>query len=190
MTISIKRSGPVRNLGCMLALLIFPAILVSEIRAQSPLTEADEYEIKAAFLINFSQYVEWPPEAFRDSSEPLSICVLGRDPFGSTLDQMVTRKVVGGRPLVVRRLSDAKNAGSCRVLFAGSSERKSLANGALTAIGVLTVGEEGSPSSDGAVISFSLQSGKVRFTIDMAAAQRANLRLSSRLLGLASSVLR
>src|SRR5271157_5811294 len=64
-----------------------------------------EYEVKAAFLLNFAKFVEWPSSAFADSDSPIAICILGKDPFGHTIDELVQGEAANGRKLMVRRIS-------------------------------------------------------------------------------------
>jgi hypothetical protein len=150
----------------------------------------DEYQVKAAFLYNFAKFVEWPPEAFADPNEPLVVCVLGEDPFGHALDDAVSGKRVEGRALTVRRISDARQAKGCRMLFVSSSERKRVLPilASLGEPGLLTVGESDNATAEGMIINFTLEGDKVRFAVNVAAAERGKLRFSSRLLSLAVSV--
>lgn len=150
----------------------------------------DEYRVKAAFLYNFAKFVEWPPEAFAGPSEPLVICVLGEDPFGRALDEAVDGKKIEGRAIAVRRISEARQAKGCRMLFVSSSERKRVLTvlASLAEPGLMTVGESDNATSAGMIVNFTLEDGKVRFAIDAAAGQREKLRFSSRLLSLAVSV--
>lgn len=149
--------------------------------------QVNEYQVKAFFLYNFARYVEWPAASFKNANDPIVICVLGQNPFGSALDQAITGKVVEGRPFVVRQVSDSLANSTCHILFVHSSERKrfrSLA-GSLKGSGVLTVGETQGFTDDGGVINFRLEGGKVRFEIDVDAALREHLHISSKLLSLA-----
>jgi hypothetical protein len=176
----------------MLARLSFALVLalvpmVRLVAAGRPEGPADEYQVKAAFLYNFAKFVEWPGGAFENQSESLVVCVLGEDPFGRALDDIVSGKKIDGRAFTVRRISDPRQAKGCRMLFVSSSEPKGvlsvLAN--MNESGVLTVGESDSPASEGMIINFILESGKIRFAINTAAAEREKLRFSSRLLSLA-----
>jgi hypothetical protein len=146
-----------------------------------------EYQVKAAFLYNFAKFVEWPGSAFKSANEPVTICVLGRNPFGNTLEDAVAGKVVEGRTFAVRQISGMQGAGGCRILFVSGSERKQFRAGAasIAGQGLLTVGEWKEFIADGGVVNFKLESGKVRFEINVAAAERENLRISSKLLSLA-----
>ncbi len=150
----------------------------------------DEYQVKAAFLYNFAKFVEWPPQAFHDSGAPLTICVLGQNPFGRSLDQAVDGKVVDDRRLVVRQFADVRQVSGCHILFVSASERKVLRSilGDLKESGVLTVGETDGFTADGGVISLLLEGDRVRFEINLDAAGRQKLRISSKLLSLARIV--
>ena len=149
--------------------------------------QIDEYQVKAFFLYNFARYVQWPAQSFKAANDPIVICILGQNPFGSALDQAVTGKAVEGRPFVVRQISDIQPGGNCHILFVNSSERKRFRSvaGRLKGSGVLTVGETQGFTADGGVINFKLEDGKVRFEIDVDAAGRERLHISSKLLSLA-----
>jgi hypothetical protein len=150
----------------------------------------DEYQVKAAFLYNFAKFVEWPAESFVNPGLPLTVCVLGEDPFGGALDEVVSGRNIDGRALAVRRISDPRQAAGCRILFVSSSERKRVLAviAGLNEPGILTVGESDSATSEGMIINFTLEGGRVRFAINAGAAEREKLRVSSRLLSLASAV--
>src|SRR5262245_22285190 len=102
-----------------------------------------EYQVKAAFLFNFARFVEWPSDAFADARSPLVIGVLGPDPFGAELDEVVRGKTVHGRSIVVQRYARPSDVGPCHVLFVGRGEAGRLRRGlgALKDGRVLTVGE-------------------------------------------------
>jgi hypothetical protein len=150
----------------------------------------DEYRVKAAFLYNFAKFVEWPPQAFLSANTPLVICVLGQNPFGRSLDEAVDGKVVEDRKLVVRQFADIRQVSGCHILFVSSSERKYLRAilGDLKESGVLTVGETEGFTAEGGVITLWLEGDRVRFEINLDAASRQKLRISSRLLSLARIV--
>lgn len=147
-----------------------------------------EYEVKAAFLLNFTKFIDWPPSAFADSNSPLAICVLGKDPFGSSLDQMLQGETVDNRQLIVRRLSEIPSPHQCQVVFFGSGDRDTPKTLSDLGRGVLTVGDGKKFLQDGGMIAFVIESRRVRFDIDQAAAERAGLTLSSKLLGVARVV--
>ncbi|HZU24695.1 MAG TPA: YfiR family protein [Bryobacteraceae bacterium] len=150
--------------------------------------EGLEYQVKAAFLLNFTKFIVWPPSAFADSNAPLRICVLGDDPFGGALRQTVEGEVVNGRKLVAERIRRPPEAHWCQVLFISQDEELALGTLPETAPGVLTVGEGDRFLNHGGMIALIVADRRVRFDIDRAAAERAGLRISSRLLSVARSV--
>src|SRR2546428_9163782 len=90
--------------------------------AQPQRTVTQEYDLKAAFLFNFAQFVEWPAEAFAEDKSPFVIGVLGDDPFGSSLDEILAGEIIRNRPLIVRRYPAVEQADSCQIPFLSSSE--------------------------------------------------------------------
>jgi hypothetical protein len=143
-----------------------------------------EHQVKAVFLFNFTRFVEWPQNAFPDAQAPLSICVLGADPFGSYLDDVVRGETVQGRPLVVSRLRAAEEGASCHILFVSNSESARLAEvqAALQGKPVLSVSDLPGFIADGGIVRFETVSGKIRLSINPGAAKRAGLTVSSKLL--------
>jgi hypothetical protein len=164
---------------------VLGATCILALRAQ-----INEYQVKALFLYNFARYVEWSPQSFKAPHDPIVICILGQNPFGNFLDQAVAGKVVEGRPFVVRKISDIESGGTCNIVFVHSSDRKRCRAmvGRIKGSGILTVGESEGFTEDGGVINFKLDDGKLRFEIDVDAAARENLRISSKLLSLAQIV--
>ena len=152
--------------------------------------EIEEYQVKAAYLYNFAKFVDWPAPAFASASSPISLCILGEDPFGGALQEVVRGKTAGGRTLVVRTLSDLAGARGCHVVFVSAVEWKTNrpALGRLTGSGVLTVGEVAGFTSAGGIVSFKLEGRRVRFEINVDAARQAQLQISSKLLSLAEIV--
>lgn len=157
------------------------------IAAQAP--PASEYEVKAAFLYNFAKFVEWPPAELATSDAPLVIGLLGADPFGHTLDLIVADKHIGGHPLIIKRFRDASDAEGCHILFVGASDPAALARVGLVLArhAVLTVGEMQGFNQQGGIIQFVIEDNKVRFQINLAAADKAGLKISAQLLKLALS---
>jgi hypothetical protein len=153
----------------------------SVVRAQAPPTE---YEVKAVFLFNFSQFVDWPATAFADDSSPLVIGVLGSDPFGPTLDEIVRGETVNGRPLVVRRYQSLDQVDDCHILFIDRSQEPRFETilAALKDRNVLTVGDFDGFAERGGMIRFVTVGNKIRLRINLAAAQDAKLMISSKLL--------
>jgi hypothetical protein len=150
-----------------------------------------EYQVKAVFLLNFTRFIEWPEAAFASADSPVSICILGEDPFGETLDRVVAGEAVGGRSIVVRRIRATPPRKSCQVLFAKKIEKGEadlFRNPSVLGPGVLTVGEGAEFIHSGGVIAFILENRHVQFAINRGAAESAGLRLSARLLNVAKFV--
>jgi YfiR/HmsC-like len=150
-----------------------------------------EYEIKAAFLFHFAQFVEWPEETFKDAGSPLIFCTLGEDPFHGALDVSLNGKTIDARSLRVLHLKPSQSVQVCQVLFLGAAENKLIpaAMSELKGKPVLTVGETEHFVLDGGMIGFSLDENKIRFAINLQAAGKAKLKISSKLLSLAKAVI-
>jgi hypothetical protein len=170
----------------MLSLILLLGAAI-QLYAQAPGPAFDEYQVKAAFLYNFAKFVEWPPGTFANPTEAIGICIVGQNPFGSTLDNMVQGKKVGDRVFEVRRLTDTQQVKGCEILFIGAGEWKRVRAllDALRGAPVLTVGETDDFTSLGGVIAFQLEGPRVRIQIALESAERARLRISSKLLSLA-----
>jgi len=153
-------------------------------------SEPTEYQVKAAFLMNFTKFVEWPASAFPDAASPLNICILGDDPFGSALDRAVEGESAAGHKLAVQRLHRLPAARACQVLFVPKSEKDAAAVVNAAGPGVLTVGDREDFLRDGGIIAFVVQARHVRFDINLNAAGRASLGISARLLRVARTVQR
>jgi len=147
-----------------------------------------ESQVKAAFLLRFTSFVEWPAAAFADAQSPLTICLMGEDSFGGTLEQLVSGESVNGRKLIVQRIRRPPEPKTCQVLFLSSSEKDAAKVLPLLGPGVLTVGEGEKFLRDGGVIAFAVENRRVRFDINQKAAGEEHLTLSSRLLSVARSV--
>ena len=149
-----------------------------------------EYQIKAAFLYNFARFVEWPASALPDSARALILGILGEDPFGPEIDRIVEGKTVNGRRLEIRRLKDTDSLNGCHILFVSTSEGRRLPRilEALRLLPVLTVGDFESFAGRGGIIDFVLEENRIRFEINQEAAERAGLKISSKLLKLATLV--
>jgi hypothetical protein len=151
---------------------------------------AGEYEVKAAFLYNFAKFVEWPERSFASAQSDFTICVLGNDPFGRTLDEALEAKTIGNRRVKLERVKDAAQARQCQMVFVSPSDSQRLPEiiDQLRGASVLVVGETDGFARAGGTVQFTLEEDRVRFTINPDAAERAGLRLSSKLLALAKIV--
>lgn len=162
--------------------------------AQSSASAASsEYLIKAGFIYNFAQLVQWPATAFPQPDSPIVIGILGTDPFGATIDRVIENKKLDGRNLVVKRLKwgkELKDLKECNILFVSSSEKEHIADlvNMVKWLPILTIGETPGFATHGGIINLTLEDNKVRFEVNIEAAKQANLNISSRLLALAKIV--
>jgi len=175
-----------RRLTLVSSLIVLAGVASAQSDAP-PSPAPTEYEVKAGFLYNFTQFVEWPAEPAPAPDAPFLIAVLGRDPFGATLDRAVAGKTVSGRRIAIRRVSRADEVAGSEIVFICASERPSLPAllKALPPSGLLTVGETDGFAAQGGMINFVRQGRQVRFEINPAAAEQAGLKVSSQLLKLA-----
>ena len=194
-----------KNRACILVVLAL-ALLAAPIapKTQAASAQSREYQIKAAFLHNFIKFVDWPKEKLPDGNEPIIIGIIGKDPFGNAFDP-VKNKPVKGRKLVIKRFKsfeELKKNGEknksglkrqnealrkCHLMFICSSEKESFEEIIETLEGssVLTVQETAGFLESGGIINFLMEDKKVRFEINITAADRAGLKIRSKLLRLA-----
>src|SRR5271168_3927102 len=161
--------------------------LVAVAQAQS----ASEYQVKAAFLFNFARFVEWPSDAFLGADSPLQICILGQDPFGRDFEQMIEDKTVSGHRIEIAHPEGVPQARACQILFISTSEKAHLPSilQGLKGASVLIVGDTPGFAALGGAINFVLDDSRVRFEINLKAAELAHLKISARLLTVAKVVL-
>ena len=146
-----------------------------------------EFAVKANYLYKFAPFVQWPPAAFAGPASPFAICVVGDDPFGVALDQAVKGQTVDGHPVLIRRLVAVASNPECHVVYVArtGAQKPAQVLQLLRGEPVLTVTDEG---VDGGIVQFVLRDGKVRFGVDVGAAQMSGLTISSKLLSLAVPV--
>lgn len=190
----LHQAGPHARLGFRILRIFSLALLLATLPGSPPRSYAQgkgEYEVKAYFLFHFAQFVEWPPDAFKDASTPLTFCTIGDDPFDGAFEQVIKGKSITTHPLEVQHLKARDQIAACQVLFIGSSEKKHLGEDLASAAGhpILTVGETDNFAQNGGVIGFLMENEKVRFEINLQSAAKANLKISSRLLILAKDVI-
>jgi hypothetical protein len=170
-----------------------PAVLcwaVAPICLAAQAGDAREYQIKAAFLFNFGQFVTWRPETFAAPGAPFVIGVLGDDPFGNALDAIAEGGRVQGRPVRVARYRSIQDVTECQILFVSSSVLAGLDGvfAGLRGRNILTVGEVDGFADRSGMIRFFVVDRRIRLEINRAAAEDAGLTISSRLLSLAAVV--
>jgi hypothetical protein len=169
--------------GALVAASLVAAVAQAEFAAGAK-GAPDEYQVKAVFLFNFGQFVEWPRETYDSPQAPFVICVLGEDPFGKTLDDVVRGEAIDSRSLVVRRYGDAEGIAGCNILFVGRNDAGLLDDALAAARGhsVLTVTDVSGAESSGAIIVLYNDRQRIRMRINLAAAKANHLVISSKLL--------
>ncbi|MCD6067604.1 MAG: YfiR family protein [Bacteroidetes bacterium] len=166
--------------------LAFILIYGTAVKAQPP--TAMEKQVKAVFLFNFTQFTEWPANAFSSPEAPLVIGILGDDPFGKYIDEVIAGEKANNHPLVVKRYSSEEDIKNCHVLFINISEsnkQKQVLSG-LKNEGILTISDQSTFLKQGGMIRFFTKDNKIQFQINPDAVKSDNLIISSKLLRLAS----
>lgn len=173
-------------LGAVGLAILCAAVAVSQ-PADEEKKEFTEYEVKAAFLVNFAKYVEWPEKAFPDPDAPFTIGVLGPNPFGDTLARLTGDQELNGRKMAIEQSEDIKELAACQIVFLSGPDRQSTPAEleALKDLPVLTVGEQAGFAERGGTVNFVVVETKVKFEINVASANRTELKMSPRLLKLA-----
>ncbi len=152
----------------------------------------EEYQVKAVFLFHFAQLVDWPPDSEEGGDHSLMLCTVGDDPFHGVLETTVEGKAIGGRVLRIRHLQPPDSTSVCQILFLGKEENV-LAPELLAALNntpILTVGEADGFLDAGGMICFLVKENKLRFAVNLEAAESAHLKIGSRLLMLAENLSR
>jgi hypothetical protein len=149
-----------------------------------------EQRVKAAFLYQFASYVEWPRQAFAQADTPVTIAVMSAETLAAELEQLVTGRTVGGRPVAVKQVRPGDSLAGVHILFIGGAESARLAQIAQAPKPrpMLTVTESDGALSQGSMINFVIVDRRVRFEVGLDSAEKHGLRLSSRLLAVAQQV--
>jgi hypothetical protein len=174
----------------LLATLALPGLAVQFLTLPAQSKVASEYEIKAAFLYNFAKFVEWPAGVFSDPKQPMGICVFGQDPFGHALEDALLGKTVGDHTVMLGHARQLADLAGCQIAFLSSSDGVRLKEILVRVRSqhVLIVGESEGFAAAGGAIQFVLDQNRVRFVINPDAAERAGLKINSKLLALATIV--
>lgn len=173
-----------------LAILIAGATALASRMAVAADANKLEYTVKATYLYKFAAYVTWPAGAFASPSIPVTLCVVGDDPFGDVLDRAVKGQHIGDRPITIRRVQAAAANLGCHVMYVAGSTAQPVAQALAAVRGtpVLTVTNSAHGDKDFGIVNFVVKDNRVRFQIDAGAASQNGLIISSDLLKLALSV--
>jgi YfiR/HmsC-like len=178
-----------RSAALWLALLatacLAGTLVAGPVEAQS--SEPTEYQVKAAFLFNFTKFIDWPDAAFADAHAPIVLGIVGDDPFGSDLEQIVAGQLVKGRAISIRKYRLGEDLRHCQILFVGDSEQAHIPNILLSVQGasVLTVSDVDQFANAGGTVQFVVEQSRVHFIVNWDAAARVHLEISAKLLALA-----
>jgi len=174
----------------LVALVVASVLSCAKMLVAADTPAASEAQVKAVFLFNFAKYVDWPPDALPSKATPITIGVVGADSFGDDLQRDVEGKTINGHPFVIKHMAWDSEWSGCQILFISRSEASRTGEilDKASALPILTVGENEAFARNGGIINFVLKNGNVRLSINLNAAKKAGLTISSRLLAVADVV--
>jgi hypothetical protein len=175
-----------------LPVLWFAVFAAIQLPVSAQNSRPTDYQVKAAYLVKFGKFVEYPAASRATADEKFNVCLLGQDPFGSVLDSTAQGETVAGAAVAARRITRIDEASGCRVLFIPASEDSKLKAifAALDGAAVLTVSDMPGFTRRGGMVQFVIEGNRVHFEINLASARRSGLNLSSDLLKLAVAIRR
>jgi hypothetical protein len=184
------KRGQMRHILFLVAVAVLLLAVARPVAADPPAVSVAQVE--AVFLFNFAKYVDWPATAFPNPAAPITIGVVGTDVLGDSLDHIVAGKSVNGRPFAVKHFSPDADFAGCQILFIGNLETSAVTQilDKTSTLPILTVSDAKLFAQDTAIIGFVLKDQKVRLAIDLDAARKAGLTISSKLLAVADVVRR
>lgn len=149
-----------------------------------------EYQVKAAFLFNFTQFVEWPTGALDGTNSPFVIGLLGENPFGNYLQDIIAGESVNGHPLTIHQYKNVDEIKVCHIVFINSAEIRHVKEitTALRGRNILTVSDAANFIESGGMIRLAMSNNKIRVQVNPVRAKEVDLRISSKLLGVADIV--
>jgi YfiR/HmsC-like len=171
-------------------LILIIAFTFSNVHSYSQTQKEIEYKLKAAYLLHFLQFVEWPDSVFENEKSPIVVTILGDDPFGNTLDDITKSEKIGEHPIVIKRTHSLGNVDFCHVLYISSSEKDNFRSilKHIDSAPILTISDIDNFGEEGGNISFYLEENKLRFAINLQTLKQADLKVSSKLLRLAKII--
>ena len=168
--------------------LVIPALLLlTYLSLHAQTSPSLEYQLKAVFIFNFTQFVEWPSTSFDTDQSPLVIGVLGENPFGAYLEETVSGEKINKHAVVVRYYKNEEDAKNCHLLFINlpDAKKRKMAVEALKGKNILTVSDASGFSNEGGMIRFFTRNNKISLQINLEASKASELVFSSKLLRLA-----
>lgn len=179
--------GKLRLLLFCVSMLLFGA---RHTRSQPSSATPSEYQVKAAFIYNFTKFIEWPGGAFTGESSPFVIGVVGKDPFGAELEKPLDGKTMNGRAFVIKRFKQVSDMQTCHILFVCGSEKDRLPKvmERVVKANTLVVGDMPQFVQRGGMVNFFVEDKRVRFEINPDSTERAGLKISAKMMSLAKVV--
>jgi hypothetical protein len=179
-----------RNIRIVAVCLICVAFALPSRAQTADSPDSSEYLIKAGFIYNFANLMQWPANTFSSPDSPIVIAIVGTDTSGGILDEVLAGKKVNGRPFAVKHLKRGMDLKGCNIVFVSASETAHLDEilHLVKNLPILTIGETPSFALRGGIINFIVVDDKVRFEVNVEAAKQADISISSRLLALAKIV--
>ena len=165
------------------------AAIVCAIASPGRAQPALEYDVKAALLLNFARFIEWPDAAFEDAQAPINVCVFTPSPFGQALERVLSGETVANRSLSAREVHSVSDTSACHLVFmpAGTESRASALFGDAGPHAV-TVGESPGFEDRGGAVTLVIEAGRIRFNVNLRPVEQRGIRISARMLQLASHV--
>lgn len=190
--LKLRRSlrTPVSSLAVVVRFGLLLLLLSSPLILEAQITTTAEFRAKANFLAKVPNFIEWSPEALPPGPTHFLICILGDFSFALPLAESVRGKTLQEKQIEVRGVSKEQELHSCHILFVSHFERKSYARmlGSVRGQNVLTIGETPEFLDAGGILGFSMHGETLQFDVNLTEANRAHLKISSRLLALARHV--
>lgn len=167
-----------------------PGLLLTRTGRGADTPGPSEHEVKAAMLFNLPKYVEWPAASFPKTNSPILLGILGPDNFGDDFKRMIEEKIVNGRKLLLKPMAWGEDVKNVHLLFVSASETRRLPEilAKLKDANVLTVGETDSFIQLGGMINLARKNNRIRLEVNPEAAERAHLKISSKLLGVSDII--
>jgi len=173
------------SVGRVMKRALMMCAVAAPIYAQSAL----EYDVKAALLLNFARFIEWPDAAFDGPGAPINVCVMAPSPFGQALDRVLSGETVSSRPLAAREIRSAAESSGCHLLFVpAGAEARAAAVTRKVGLHTIMVGESRRFEDMGGAVNFIVDGGRIRFNVNLQPVEDRGVRISARMLQLASRV--
>lgn len=171
----------------IILLLLCLGVVIATPASRAEMKAFDEYQVKSVFLLNLTNFVNWPSKSFSGPNAPFRIIILGEDPFGPILDKAVKGETVQGHPIVIERLNYRESLPPCHILFISPSLKQKLPDilASIKSSHLLTVSDYAGFCRQGGMINLVHKNNRVRIEVNVKAAEPAGLQISSKLLRVA-----